>query len=56
MRSSCGVRAREQAPVDEQPTLESIRAHLEEALRAIDALQQLDVQPPPLPGSGEHDE
>ncbi|HOA01935.1 MAG TPA: hypothetical protein PKI09_14240 [Dermatophilaceae bacterium] len=40
----------------EQPTLESIRAHLEEALRAIDALQQLHLQPPPPPGTGEHDE
>ena len=56
MRRPCGVRARERAHVDDQPTLETIRVHLEEALRALDALQQLHPEPPIPPGSGERDE
>jgi hypothetical protein len=42
--------------MDEQPTLESIRQHLEETLRAIEALQQLHPEPSDPLGPGERDE
>jgi hypothetical protein len=50
------AQARERVPMDEQPTLESIRQHLEETLRAIEALQQLHPEPSDPLGPGERDE
>ena len=50
------ARARERVPVDELHTFESIRQHLAEALRAIEALQQLRPALSDPPGPGERDE